>query len=112
MKMLKIITAYIHDFASALWVAALLAIYWTDRTIAPHGLEEFFFQFKKEFFYFGIVCLVIVMVTGAGRTLTYTEGQFGHDSEEKKKRILIIKHIIGFVIYGLGTYWQYLMVFN
>jgi len=110
--MIKIIIAYIHDFASALWVAAMLAVYWTTRIAAPSGLDEFLFQFKKDFFYFGLICLAIVMVTGAGRTFTYSSGQFGDNAEDTKKKILIIKHIIGFVIYGLGTYWQYLMVFN
>jgi len=90
----------------------MLAVYWTHRTIAPQGLEEYLFQFKKEFFYFGLISLAIVLVTGAGRTFTYREGQFGEADEERKKKVLIVKHVIGFIIYGAGTYWQYMMVFD
>lgn len=108
---LKVVNAYIHDFASALWLATVLTVYWTNRFTPPAGSEGFFFQFKKEFLYISIGSLVVILVTGVGRTIAYRSGQFGQDAEKKRKEILIVKHILGMIIYGAGTYWQYTMVF-
>lgn len=110
-KYLKIINAYIHDFASALWLAIVLVVYWTNRFNPPAGTEQFFFNLKKDFFFIGIGSLIFIILTGIVRTLEYESGQFGEGSEKKRKEILIIKHILGFIIYGAGTYWQYLMVY-
>ncbi len=109
---IKVINAYIHDFASALWLASVLVVYWTDRYAIPAGTEDFFFRFRKDFLFIGIGSLVIIMITGAGRTYTYDAGQFGEDAEKKRKQILIVKHILGFIVYGAGTYWQYVMVYG
>jgi uncharacterized membrane protein len=111
-KTLKVLNAYIHDFASAFWVVTVLIIYWTNSAAFPAGTEEFFFKFKKDFFYIGIGCLAVIVITGAGRTLLYSTGDYGEESEAVRKKILIIKHIIGFIIYGGGTYWQYVMVYG
>jgi putative copper export protein len=110
-KSLKVLLAYTHDFASAMWFAALLVIFLVNRTSFPSGTELFFFQLKKQFFYIGIVCLVVLLMTGAGRTLLYKRGAYGEEAEYSRKWILIVKHILGFVVYGAGTYWQYVMVF-
>jgi putative copper export protein len=107
---LTVINAYIHDFASALWLATVLVVYWTTRYQPPAGAEEFFTGFKHDFFIIGLISLAVILVTGVGRTLSYKEGAFGSSSEQKRKEILIIKHVIGFIIYGLGTYWQYTMI--
>ncbi len=111
-KYLKVINAYVHDFASALWLVTVLIIYRTIRIPLPSGTEEFFLGFKKEFFYIGIASLIVILLTGIGRTLLYKSGQFGEDSEQKRKEILIVKHILGIIIYGAGTYWQYTMVYG
>jgi uncharacterized membrane protein len=110
-KVLAVINAYIHDFASALWLATVLVVYWTHSYRIPAGTEAFFSSFKKDFFIMGVVSLAVIMITGIGRTYTYKKGEFGAESEKKRKEILIVKHILGFIIYGAGTYWQYTMVY-
>ena len=109
---LKIVNAYIHDFASALWLSSLLVIYLTNRFTPPSGSEEFFLGFKKEFFYISIGSLIVILLTGIGRTILYKSGEYGEDSERRRKEILIVKHILGVIIYGAGTYWQYSMVYG
>jgi uncharacterized membrane protein len=108
---IKVINAYVHDFASALWLVTVLVIYWTNRFNPPAGSEDFFLGFKKEFFYIGVASLIVIVLTGIGRTLLYESGEYGEDSEQKRKKILIVKHILGIIIYGAGTYWQYIMVY-
>jgi len=111
-KWFKVINAYIHDFASALWLATVLVVFLASRYIPPSGAEDFFFQFKKEFLFIGIGSLVVILVTGIIRTLTYKSGAYGEESEDTRKKILIIKHMLGLIVYGTGTYWQYVMVYG
>ncbi len=111
-NLLRVINAYIHDFASAMWLATLLVVYWTNRFFPPSGSEEFFFGFKRDFFFIGIGSLVVILLTGVGRTYSYKSGQYGEDAEKERKEILIVKHILGLLIYGAGTFWQYTMVYG
>jgi len=111
-NILAVINDFIHDFASAMWVAALIALYLINRVNKPIGTEEFFFKFKKEFFYLGLIALAVTLLTGAGRMYTYSASPLGKDYEKTRKKLLITKHIIGFIIYGAGTYWQYRMVYG
>lgn len=109
-----IFVGFIHDFAAGCWVATVLAIYWIHRKATPPGLEDFFLGLKKEFFYLGLVCVGIVILSGIGRTFTYAYigNVYGETSEKLRRRMLIIKHIILFSVFGAGIYWQYLMVYR
>jgi putative copper export protein len=111
-KYLKIINSYTHDFASALWLATVLVVYWTNKYVLPAGTEEFFLRFKKEFFFIGLGSLAVILFTGIGRTYAYKEEHSEEEAGSRRKEILIVKHIIGLIIYGAGTYWQYVMVYG
>lgn len=109
---LRMINAYIHDFASAMWVSTVLVIYLSDRYTPSHGVEGLILKIKKEFFIISIISLGVIIFTGIGRTLTYRSIHLDERGYKKRKIFLIIKHIIGFIIYGLGTYWQYRVVYG
>ena len=94
-----------------MWLASVLVVYWINRYTVPQGMEEIIFQLKRDFLFIGIGSLVVILVTGIGRTYGYRTGHFGEDAEKKRKEILIVKHILGMIIYGAGTYWQYSMVY-
>jgi hypothetical protein len=111
-NILLVINAFIHDFVSALWLAALLVVYWINTYSAPSEAGLFILRLKKNFFYIGIGSLIMILFTGLWRMLTYRTGELGEEIEKKRKTILIIKHIIGFAIYGAGTYWLYIMVYG
>ncbi|MEK7197811.1 MAG: hypothetical protein AAB151_09095, partial [Nitrospirota bacterium] len=72
-----------------------------------------FFGLKKQFFYLGIVCVAIVLLAGIGRTFTYAYigSVYGEDAEKLRRKMLVIKHIILFAVFGLGIWWQFTMVF-
>jgi len=36
----------------------------------------------------------------------------GENAEKLKRRMLIIKHILLFLVFGVGIYWQYKMVYG
>ena len=111
-KVLTICVGFIHDFAAGIWAATVLAVFWLDR-VTNTEIERVLGGLKKEFFYIGLVCIGIVFLAGAGRTFTYAYAGdvYGADAEKMRRKMLIIKHIILFIVFGTGTYWQYSMTF-
>ena len=110
-KILTIIIGFIHDFASGCWAASVFAVYWLDRQNIALDLLGTFVELKKQFFYAGLVCVLCVFVTGAGRTFTYVDNVYGRRSETVRRKMLIIKHVFLLLIFGYGTYWQFRMIY-
>jgi len=112
-KSITIFVGFIHDFAAGCWAATLLAIYRINGIQSQTSeLTQALSPLEIEFFYLGLACVGIVLLTGMGRTFTYIENVYGEDAERLRKKMLIIKHILLFGIFGIGTYWQYTMVFG
>jgi putative copper export protein len=110
-KALTIVVGFIHDFATGCWASTVLAIYWLSRQPTEGGLNSVLFGLKRQLFYAGLACVVLVFVTGAGRTFTYIGDVYGKDAEQVRRKMLVIKHIILVIVFGLGVWWQYTMVF-
>ena len=115
-KALTIFVGFIHDFAAGCWGATVLAVYWLHRMeMTETGLKSvFFLDLKKQFFFFGLACVAVVLLAGIGRTFTYAYigSVYGKDTEKLRKKMLMIKHSLLFIIFGSGIYWQYIMVFK
>lgn len=110
-KALTIVIGFVHDFATGCWASTVLAIYWLSRLPVPDELSAVLFGLKRQLFYAGIACVVLVFATGAGRTFTYIDDVYGKDAERTRKKMLVIKHIVLVTVFGLGVWWQYTMVF-
>lgn len=112
-KALTIFIGFLHDFAAGIWLATVLAVYWLDR-IADANLQLALTGLKKEFFYIGFVCVGIVFIAGMGRTFVYAQigDVYGKDAERLRRKMLMIKHILLLVVFGIGIYWQYVMTFK
>jgi len=111
-KALTIFIGFIHDFAAGCWAATVLAIYWINSITASPEISDTLFGLKKQFFYAGLVCVVVVFATGAGRTFTYVDNVYGPDAEKRRRKMLIIKHIVLLLVFGIGVFWQYKMTFR
>jgi uncharacterized membrane protein len=111
-KAFTVFIGFVHDFAAGCWAATVLAIYWVSRQTFPGEAGDVMLGLKKQFFWAGIVCVLLVFATGAGRSFTYVGNVYGPDAERIRRKMLIVKHIVLFVVFGLGTYWQYTMVFR
>ena len=111
-KALTIFIGFVHDFAAGCWAATVLAIYWINRITVSPEVSETLLGLKKQFFYAGLVCVLVVFATGAGRTFTYVDNVYGDDAEKRRRKMLIIKHIVLVLVFGLGVLWQYTMVFR
>ncbi len=113
-KALTIFIGFIHDFAAGCWGASVLAVYWVDKIGAGQGSGTMFFDLKKQFFFLGLGCVAVVVLAGMGRTFTYAYigSVYGEDAEKLRKKMLAVKHIILFTVFGLGIWWQYTMVYR
>lgn len=89
-----------------------MAVYWLSAVSVSSDLAVALTGLKKQFFYLGIACVVLVLGTGAGRTFTYVDNVYGPDAERQRRKMLIIKHIFLFILFGAGTYWQGTMTFR
>ena len=110
-KALTIFIGFVHDWAAGCWAATVLAIYWLQRQSVPAEMSGIIFGLKKQLFYAGLVCVLLVFATGAGRTFTYVGDVYGQDAEKVRRKMLIIKHIVLLTVFGSGIFWQYYMTF-
>jgi putative copper export protein len=113
-RILTIFIGFIHDFAAGCWGATVLAIYWINKLEKTEAMGSKLFGLKEQFFYAGLICVAVVLAGGVGRTFTYAYvGEvYGPDAEKTRRKMLIIKHIVLFAVFGSGIYWQYAMVYG
>lgn len=114
-KALTIFIGFLHDFAAGCWAAAVLAVYWLDRLAGQRPeLKAALDSLERQFFWAGVGCTAVVLLAGMGRTFTYAYigSVYGEQSEQLRRRMLIIKHIVLVSVFGLGTWWQYVMAFS
>ncbi len=110
-KILTIIIGFVHDFAAGCWAATVFAVYWLNRQAQVNDTVAVLLDLQKQFFYIGIACVLMVFTTGAGRSFTYIGNVYGKDAERLRRKMLIYKHIILFLVFGAGIYWQYSMIY-
>jgi uncharacterized membrane protein len=111
-KALTIIIGFFHDFAAGCWAASVAAVFWLHKVEAAPEVLAVLVDLKKQFFYMGLVCIMLVFASGAGRTFTYVGNFYGEEAERERKKMLIIKHILLLAVFGGGGYWQYVMVYG
>ncbi len=114
-KASTIFIGFLHDFAAGCWGATVLAIYWLDKLIKQRPeLKDLLGGLERQFFWAGIVSTAVVLIAGTGRTFTYAYigDVYGANAEKIRKKMLIIKHIVLLTVFGLGIWWQYLVVFR
>jgi putative copper export protein len=111
-KAFTIAIGFMHDFAAGCWLATVLAVYRLEQVSLGPGPQAAIMALQKEFFYIGIACIVVVLGAGTGRTFTYVNNVYGEDVETSRRRMLIIKHAVLMTAFGLGTFWQYTMIYH
>ena len=110
-----IFVGFVHDFAAGCWAATVLAVYWVDRIAHERpDLKPFLDGLERQFFWTGAACTATVLLAGIGRTFTYAYigNVYGEQSEQLRRKMLIIKHIVLLATFGFGTWWQYLLAFT
>lgn len=109
----KILNGFVHDFASGIWLAAIVTIVLLHRAHSGHaeivqqlnGIEHLFFRGS-------LGAMLVIIATGAGRTFTYVENWYGPDAEAARRRMLLIKHLVLAVCFGGGYLLVWKMIFH
>ncbi|MBA4386606.1 MAG: hypothetical protein C0404_01415 [Verrucomicrobia bacterium] len=107
-----IVAGFLHDFSTGLWAACLLVTWWLHRALGDQAIDAVLRPVLHQLFFVGLGCTVVVLLTGAGRSFTYVENVYGSDSEQLRRRMLLIKHVILLGIFGAGTWIQYRLAFG
>ena len=108
-----VLNGFIHDFMTGYWVSALIAIYFLHGYQAKYPeLASQLNAIERFFFWNSLAAVVVILATGAGRTFTYVENVFGEQTEVTRRKMLIIKHIVLLVIFGMGGWWAYRAAFH
>lgn len=114
-KAFTIFIGFLHDFAAGCWGATVLAVYWLNKlSLDRPELKDALSGLGRQFFWAGIASTAVVLIAGMGRTFTYAYigAVYGADAEKMRRKMLIVKHIFLVTVFGLGIWWQYVMVFK
>lgn len=114
-KAFTIFIGFLHDFAAGCWAASVMAVYWIHSiALGRPEMKSVLTGLMKEFFHLGLVCVAVVLLAGIGRTFTYAYigSVYGEESEQLRRRMLMVKHVVLLTVFGLGTWWQYMMAFT
>ena len=81
-KSLVVLNGFIHDFASGIWLAAIVVIVWLhDAHLAEPSTRTVLNLLEHRLFWSSVAAAVVIMATGAGRTFTYVDNWYGEDAE-------------------------------
>lgn len=112
---LTILVGFIHDFAAGIWAACALAVWLLERgataVVSPEAVAQLA-AIQRTFFFLALACVAVVMLAGVGRTFTYVPGVYGEAGEGLRRRMLAVKHALLLLVFGAGTWWQYVMTFG
>ena len=111
-RILSIFIGFVHDLAFGCWAATVLAVWWLERMSEENiQLTEIINNLQKSFFYLGLGMVALVLLSGMGRTFTYASYVYSENAEALRKRMLIIKHVFLFIVFGAGIWWQYSLIY-
>ncbi len=112
-KIAVVVNGFVHDFTSGYWVSSMISIYFLhDFSLQYPLLASPINNIERFFFWNAIVAVVVILITGAGRTFTYVDNVFGENTEAVRRRLLVGKHVILFTLFGTGCWWAYKAVFS
>jgi len=108
-----VLNGFVHDFATGYWLSDLIAIYLLHgfRAESP-ALSGMLGSIERFFFWNSVAAALTIFATGGMRTFTYVDNFYGPEAEQTRRRMLVTKHVLLFVIIGSGSYWGYLMAFS
>ena len=108
-----VLNGFLHDFSTGYWVASMITIILLHNFQAQYpGLSEMISVIERFFFWNTIGAVIVIFATGGVRTFTYVDNFYGKEIEASRRKLLAIKHIILFTIFGISGYFAYGMAFH
>ncbi len=111
---LTVINSFIHDMATGVWVAVLFMMYIVsgrahELADIPRG-AAFIGGIMDSLWILAVASMVVVLLTGIIRAVTFKRYGWTGDVARSRKRLLMIKHIILGVMVALGLYLQFILM--
>lgn len=108
-----VLNGFIHDFSTGYWVASMITIILLHNFQTKYpGISDLLIVIEQFFFWNTIGAVIVIFATGGIRTFTYVDNFYGKEIEDSRRKLLVIKHIILFVIFGISGYFAYKMAFH
>ena len=112
-KSAVVLNGFIHDFATGYWLSAIISLYYLHGFQGKYPAAADLLNVMERFFFWNTIgAVAVILATGAGRTYTYVGNIFGESTEQTRRRMLIIKHIILVAVFGAGGWWAYGVTFH
>lgn len=108
-----VLNGFVHDFATGYWLSAMIVIHFLHDFQGKYPAVAGLLNVLEKFFFWNTIgAVVVILATGAGRTFTYVDNVFGESTEKTRRRMLIIKHVLLFAVFGAGGWWAYTVTFH
>lgn len=104
---LLMLNNYVHDVATGLLLISALWLGWSARDLGPEPSRETLEVFRKSYRRckrFLIGSILIIVATGAVRTLNFMRFEWFPALGKGLVPILIIKHVLIFSMLGAGSF--------
>ena len=108
-----VLNGFIHDFFSGYWLASMITIILLHNFQAEYpGVSDLLMVIEQFFFWNTIAAVIVIFATGGIRTFTYVDNFYGKEIEDSRRKLLVVKHIILFAVFGISGYFAYTMAFH
>ncbi len=112
-KAAVVLNGFIHDFATGYWLSSLIVIMFLHNFQKKYATVADHLNIVEQFFFWNIPgAMAVIFATGGMRTFTYLDNFYGADIEKTRRKMLVIKHILLFIIFGISGYSAYRMTFH
>ncbi|MHB8150627.1 MAG: hypothetical protein ACYDIB_10730 [Desulfobulbia bacterium] len=112
-KVAVVLNGFIHDLATGCWLASLASVAFLHRFQSEYPeIALPLGRIEQFFFWSGLVLVVVFLATGGVRTFTYVDNFYGPGTEKLRRKMLIIKHLVLFAIFGAGIWLSWTMAFH
>lgn len=113
--------AHTHSSVTKFWMSTVFAVYWLNWfSLSAHSgknaeLEPLVSSLKKEFFYLGLICILIYEFAGFGNALSLRSTMRKEGDKwippamsplRKKLKVLTITYLLILFLFGGRIYWQ------
>jgi len=111
---LTILNAFVHDVATGTWISSLILItvlHHETRQAAWSGAAALVPPLAHKFMLLAWVSLVVILLTGVVRMVTWKVFGWTGDVSRDRVRLLKIKHAVLGVAFLAGTAWMAALVY-
>ena len=112
-KIAVVLNGFIHDFATGYWLSAMIALFFLHRFQGEYpAVAELLGRIERFFFWNTIGAAATIFATGGMRTFTYVDNFYGPEAEKVRRKMLVIKHVLLIITFGVCGYWAWTMAFH